>query len=69
VRRSTLALVLLGSISACRAVDEKKLALLQDEIATLGSAAKVAGPRSPSQIQRIDSDVKAAQRHIDDLAR
>lgn len=61
-----LALALLAS--GCRHVDARKLDLTLDEIATVGSEAKVPGPRSSAQVARIESQVVTLQKRVRELA-
>jgi hypothetical protein len=71
VKRS-LALLALAAAVGCGArgaVDERKLAIVEDEIATLGSAAKTPGPRTPVHVARITSDVEALKKNVRELVR
>jgi hypothetical protein len=46
---------------------ERAVWLLKDEIATIGSYAKMSGKRSPEMVAWVESDTQAAIRHVDDI--
>lgn len=61
--KALLATLLALGLVACRHVDEKRRDLVLDEIATIGSEAKLPGPRSPAEVDRIEVQVQILEKH------
>lgn len=62
-------LVVVGALGCSTTLDPKKVALLKDEIATLGSVAQLDGTRAPAEKRMIAGFADDMQRHVDELAR
>jgi hypothetical protein len=65
-RRTLLIAVLLAG---CRTPDPVLVKGLKDEIAAIGSFAKIPGDRDAKETARIAADVQKAQAHVDQVAR
>jgi hypothetical protein len=69
VKPSALFALALALGAGCREVDPRKAAIVDDEIATIGSEAKTPGPRSKEHIARIESSVQALKKNVRELAK
>ena len=67
--RSALAAVLVFMLAGCRTPDAALLSMIDREVATVCSEAKLGGPRSKGQIAAVESQHAALVGHITDYGK